>query len=387
MAPVTFAFATLIVKEAYVSLLVAWLHSVGRAQLHSNVTADVILAHCETDVNVLQAVRRCSQNRHAGTQVKLVETCVPHPGLLHGHFVRAVEMHTMHARFLNTMGWLALFRRTEYEAILFMDADTLLMRPVDELFLDLGRTRRPPGEPGGELATAIGCVKVEPSEPCNSGVVLLQPRMAVWKHVEAVLHRVRDIGGFVLSDQDMFNGLFSGCRTPLPRLFNFAGVAPGEEVSAAVRVLHFQGWHGQNKPIDYLHGGKLRYDRRKPGWPVFRHFEENLRPLETCYNGMRTAKGNLPPLYPPDDTPAGQPEHAIQRAPNMDKKSIIIFRAARLRAIQGTHERSLCAVDPTVELPMPYNAELHKYTEQGDLRPQFLREREAARSARNRPPQ
>lgn len=342
------AIATLVAKEAYVSLLMAWVHSIGEVQRQSSVAVDVLLLHCETSIPTLAAIQACAHTVNPQTRVSLVPSCMPHPSTNHTHFKRAVQLHTLHARFLNTFHWLTLFAHTEYASILFLDADTVVLRPLDELFFRFGERTPPPADPdeGEYRLITVACAMVETNEPCNTGAVLLQPDTAVAAHVAAAVEAVKRVGGFLLSDQNLFNLLFGVCRTLLPREYNFGRVKPGASIPAAVRVLHFQGKRSQNKPIDLTQGGKLRYNRSAPAWPVFRVFEAHLAPMEHCYSKLQAKRG-LPALFPPADTPARE-WHVVEHRGNFDalaKRALVRRRMRRRARVSAAGENvSLCAV-------------------------------------------
>ena len=190
---------------------------------------------------------------------------------------------------------------TEYEQVLYMDADTLLLRPIDQLL----------GEMVEPMRTGhVGCVRVEPREPYNSGVVLLRPSARIFESMRQALDRIAEIGGFVLSDQDFFSSFFAGCLTLMNSTYNFADVKRGRPVRADVHILHFQGHHAENKPVDYRAGGTLRYTRSAPEWPVFAVFETHFAPLYECYSDA-AARGGIAPLFPPKPVSytRGRPNH------------------------------------------------------------------------------
>jgi hypothetical protein len=314
------AIASVISHNAYTAMLLAWVHSVAQqVTLMPQLDADIVFIHCDADVRTLETIASCVTGRFPDVRVRLVSGCVEHPSKSHPHFVHAVQYNTGHARFLNSWSRFQLWNMTEYDQVLYMDADTLLLRPVDVLLAQME----------GSLSMGrVGCVKVEFLEPCNSGVVLFRPDRAVFERIVRTLDRVREVGGFLLGDQDFFYTFFAECLLQMNRTYNFADVKQGRPVPPELHVLHFQGKKGENKPVDYRAGGTLRYTRAAPEWPVFRKFEEHFAPLYACYTGA-VARDAATPLFP--DVPGKYVKHMIQRhkGGNVDRKARKVIRHNR----------------------------------------------------------
>lgn len=281
--------ATIITEGAYTALLLAWVHSVAQQfKLMPHVQADILFVHCMADVPTLRTIAGCATGMYPSLQVRLVGGCIDHPSRKHPHFVDAVRRNTGHARFLNTWARFHLWSLTEYEQILYMDADTVLLRPIDHLLESMAEPLR---------TGHVGCVRVEPREPCNSGVLLLRPSAPIFQAMKSALAQIAQVGGFVLSDQDFFSSFFADCLVRMNRTYNFADIKRGRPVPPEIHILHFQGKKAANKPIDYRAGGTLRYTRSAPEWPVFRVFESHFAPLYECYTSA-AAHGGIAPLLP-----------------------------------------------------------------------------------------
>jgi hypothetical protein len=89
-------------------------------------------------------------------------------------------------------------------------------------------------------------------------VVLLRPSDSILTAMQKALARITQVNGFVLSDQDFFSEFFSDCLVHMNKTYNFAAVKRGRPVPPEVHILHFQGHHAENKPVDYRAGGTLR---------------------------------------------------------------------------------------------------------------------------------
>mmetsp|Transcript_39219 Transcript_39219/g.96905 ORF Transcript_39219/g.96905 Transcript_39219/m.96905 type:complete len:334 (+) Transcript_39219:84-1085(+) len=324
-----FAIASVINGNLYTALLLAWAHSVAR-QLHENplvsASTHLVFVHCRADVPTLQTIADCIMGRYPTVRVRLIGGCVEHPSRGHNHFLDAMRRNTGHARFLNTWSIFHLWSLTDYEQVLYMDADTVQLRPIDGLIEQM----REPMRTGH-----VGCVKVEMSEPCNSGVVLLRPSTSIFNAMQKALGRITQVNGFVLSDQDFFSEFFSSCLVQMNKTYNFANVKQGRPVPEEVHILHFQGHHAENKPVDYRAGGTLRYDRTKPHWPIFKVFESHFAPLYSCYSAA-AARGGISPLFPP--APAKYKKGLVHHpAHNMN-------RLAR-KAVRGSNAGACTAPD------------------------------------------
>jgi hypothetical protein len=111
------AIASVITKNAYVAMLLAWVHSVAQQlSLDPTVQADVLLVHCDADVSTLRTMATCVHERSPTVRVRLIEGCVQAPSRLHPHFVSAVKWNTGHARFLNVWSIYHLWSLTQVTA-------------------------------------------------------------------------------------------------------------------------------------------------------------------------------------------------------------------------------------------------------------------------------
>jgi hypothetical protein len=182
------------------------------------------------------------------------------------------------------------------------------------------------------------------------------------------------VGGFVLSDQDFFNAFFPDCLVKMNGTFNFANVKQGRPVPSGISVIHFQGHHGENKPVDYRcvcarpsvasargrarlpadlraprcggsaaalgrAGGTLRYTRARPEWPVFALFETHFAPLYQCYTSAERA-GTALPLLPKAPATYSKGIVRFERFGNVDRKAKKVIRMFKPGACRGQQPSS-----------------------------------------------
>ncbi len=146
------------------------------------------------------------------------------------------------ARFAEVWTKLAVWRLTEFDRVVFLDADMLVVRPMDELF-DLQLAR-------GEIAASHAC-RCNPnriasypadwtpencfythcrglghtSEPgvddyLNAGFLVLTPDHAVYDDLVRTLAAVDDLSRFPFAEQDFLNEYYAGRWQPLPYVYN-----------------------------------------------------------------------------------------------------------------------------------------------------------------------
>ncbi len=139
------------------------------------------------------------------------------------------------ARFAQVWTKLAVWSLTDYERVVCVDADMLVVRNMDELF----DTDHDPG-PSVAAAHACRCNPLRiPSYPrdwtpanChytsgvvtadyfNAGLLVLRPDAEVFADIIARLAGLTDLTGFLFAEQDFLNDYFRGRWDPLPYVYN-----------------------------------------------------------------------------------------------------------------------------------------------------------------------
>ena len=137
------------------------------------------------------------------------------------------------ARFAQVWIKLAVWSLTDYEQVVFLDADMLVVRNMDEL-IDT--------DPGPSVAAAHACrcnpLRI-PSYPrdwtpanChytsgvvaadyfNAGLLVLRPDADVFADMTDRLSRLTDLTGFLFAEQDFLNEYFRGRWAALPYVYN-----------------------------------------------------------------------------------------------------------------------------------------------------------------------
>jgi glycogenin glucosyltransferase len=115
-----------------------------------------------------------------------------------------VPNYTPYPRFRRSWAKLYLWDRTEYQKVVYMDADVLILGPLDELF---------------EFPMLSCASDPLPPQICNSGVLVLEPEEGLMEEMKQVAREKRLFQG--IGDQGFINAFFEGF-TPLPPKFNTA---------------------------------------------------------------------------------------------------------------------------------------------------------------------
>ncbi|GAA2020365.1 glycosyltransferase family 8 protein [Nakamurella flavida] len=184
------------------------------------------------------------------------------------------------ARFAEVWTKLAVWGLTEFERVVFLDADMLVTRSMDELFdLEL---------PDGGIAACHAC-RCNPnriasypadwtpancfysycrgpehtSEPgvvgnyLNGGFLVLTPDAAVLDDMSARLAGLADLSGFPFAEQDFLNEYYQDRWLPQPYVYNALKTLPFQHPTmwdaAEVKNIHFiidKPWEQQLSPDD-----------------------------------------------------------------------------------------------------------------------------------------
>ena len=143
------------------------------------------------------------------------------------------------ARFAQVWTKLAVWSLTDFERVVFLDADMLVVRNMDELFdMEIDTVH----DPGPSVAAAHACrcnpLRI-PSYPrdwipanChytsgvaaadyfNAGLLVLRPDADVFADMIARLAGLTDLTGFLFAEQDFLNDYFRDRWVPLPYVYN-----------------------------------------------------------------------------------------------------------------------------------------------------------------------
>ena len=182
------------------------------------------------------------------------------------------------ARFAEVWTKLAVWNLTDHDRVVFLDADMLVVAPMDELFdLDLApgtiaachacrcNPNRIASYPtawtpdrcvythlagGGELPDAL-------DEYLNGGLLVLTPDGAVFNDMLARLSALEDLSGYPFAEQDFLNEYYRGRWQPLPYVYNALKTLPFQHPAlwdaAAVKNIHYiidKPWQGELGPTD-----------------------------------------------------------------------------------------------------------------------------------------
>lgn len=181
------------------------------------------------------------------------------------------------ARFAEVWTKLAVWRLTEFERLVVLDADMLVTQDMDELF-DLAldddeiaachacrcnpnRIASYPASwtPAGCAYTAIaasGDGAQEVADPYfNGGTLVLRPDERVFDDLLAELADVEDLTRYVFAEQDFLNAHFRGRWVALPYVYNALKTLPFQHPAlwdeAAVKNIHFiidKPWESELDP-------------------------------------------------------------------------------------------------------------------------------------------
>jgi alpha-N-acetylglucosamine transferase len=195
------------------------------------------------------------------------------------------------ARFAEVWTKLAVWRLTEFERLVVLDADMLVTQDMDELF-DLAldddeiaachacrcnpnriATYPPSWTPAGCAYTYLSADhghEVEVSDPYfNGGILVVRPDLAVFDALVTELAAVEDLTRYVFAEQDFLNEHFRGRWVALPYVYNALKTLPFQHPSlwdpAAVKNIHFiidKPWEGELDPASRY------YDLERRWWDV-----------------------------------------------------------------------------------------------------------------------
>ena len=202
------------------------------------------------------------------------------------------------ARFAEVWTKLAAWQLTEFERIVFLDADMLVTQNMDELFsLDL---------PAGHIAASHAC-RCNPNriasypadwvpDNCaytesqnrspdqsgavgdylNAGFLVLAPDQGVFADMVTQLARVEDLARFPFAEQDFLNEYYLGRWQPLPYVYNALKTLPHQHPSvwkpSEVKNIHYiidKPWEKELDPADrYYPVNKLWWEVAAALMPV-----------------------------------------------------------------------------------------------------------------------
>ncbi len=194
------------------------------------------------------------------------------------------------ARFAEVWTKLAVWTLTEFERLVVLDADMLVVADMDELFdVELAP---------GEIAACHACrcnpnkIATYPAswtpEHCaythvedgvatqdaplgsdpyvNGGTLVLEPDRTVFEALTTALAAVEDLSRYVFAEQDFLNEHFRGRLHVLPYVYNALKTLPFQHPRlwdpAAVKNLHFiidKPWETALDPASRYHAMELRW--------------------------------------------------------------------------------------------------------------------------------
>lgn len=159
----------------------------------------------------------------------------------------ALEQHYASAQFGEVWSKLRAWELTDYERVVFLDADMLVLRNMDELFtVDMGKyalaachaCRCNPNQIASYPASwqpenchytwqARG--EAAPAElDCylNGGFLVLKPDNAVFSWLQQKVMEISDLKRYPFSEQDLLNEVFAGRWLPLSYIYNALKTLP-----------------------------------------------------------------------------------------------------------------------------------------------------------------
>ena len=190
---------------------------------------------------------------------------------------RELEQHYASAQFGEVWTKLRAWQLTAYERVVFLDADMLVLRNMDELFtLDLG---------SNQLAACHAC-RCNPNqiasypaswqpENChytwqdrnqpapasldnylNGGFLVLKPDNAVYEQLADRIAAIEDLKAYPFSEQDLLNEAFAGRWQPLPYINNALKTLPFQ---------HSRMWNAREvKNLHYILAKPWKRDLQQP---------------------------------------------------------------------------------------------------------------------------
>ena len=209
---------------------------------------------------------------------------------------------------------LAAWRLTEFERVVFLDADMLVTKNMDELFsLSL---------PADEIAACHACrcnpnriasypVSWNPrncfysyctdelhireagvaDEYFNAGLLVLTPDETVYKHMMSELAKVTDLSIYPFAEQDFLNRYYQQRWRSLPYIYNALKTLSLQHPALwnidAVKNIHYIIDKPWEKPLD---SKDSHYDVNKLWWDTAVRASTAPTPLqEDCYRVITTA--------------------------------------------------------------------------------------------------
>ncbi|MBZ6388452.1 MULTISPECIES: glycosyltransferase family 8 protein [Pantoea] len=190
---------------------------------------------------------------------------------------RELEQHYASAQFGEVWTKLRAWQLTAYERVVFLDADMLVLRNMDELFtLDFG---------DNQLAACHAC-RCNPNqiasypaswqpENChytwqdrnqpapasldnylNGGFLVLKPDNAVYEQLADRIAAIEDLKAYPFSEQDLLNEAFAGRWQPLPYIYNALKTLPFQ---------HSRMWNAREvKNLHYILAKPWKRDLQQP---------------------------------------------------------------------------------------------------------------------------
>ncbi len=203
-----------------------------------------------------------------------------------------LQDHYANARFAEVWTKLAAWQLTEFERVVFLDADMLVTQNMDELFsLELGagsiaachacrcnpnRIASYPANWAPENCFYTHCRGIaHTSEPgmvdnyLNAGFLVLTPDLAVFADMVGQLAAVEDLARFPFAEQDFLNEYYRGRWLALPYIYNALKTLPFQHPSlwdgAAVKNIHYIIDKPWEQPLD---PGDRYYPVNRLWWAV-----------------------------------------------------------------------------------------------------------------------
>ena len=188
------------------------------------------------------------------------------------------------ARFAEVWTKLAAWNLTDLERVVVLDADMLVVAPMDELFdLELApgaiaachacrcnpnRIASYPADwtPDSCAYTYLADLPETLAAYLNGGLLVLTPDRAVFDDMVARLSALDDLAGFPFAEQDFLNDYYRGRWVPLPYVYNALKTLPFQHPAlwdaSAVKNIHYiidKPWQGALAATDRHHALHARW--------------------------------------------------------------------------------------------------------------------------------
>jgi len=254
-----FAWVTLLTQPDYLVGVKALYRSLQQSQSAWPLVVMTTPAISEADCQILQ---------DAGCVIKPVEPLYPRDDL---------AQHYASAQFGEVWTKLRAWQLTDYQRVVFLDADMLVLKNMDELFsLDLGENALaachacrcnpnkiasypPEWQPEQCHYTWQARGETAPAELdvyLNGGFLVLEPDNAVFDELEKRIAAIDDLSAYPFSEQDLLNEVFAERWKPLSYIYN------------ALKTLPFQHsglWQdNQVKNLHYILAKPWKRDLNQP---------------------------------------------------------------------------------------------------------------------------